>query len=324
MVSKAFQVLSDSNKRAIFDQTGGDPDVRGGGGGGGGGGGMSSGFGRSGFAGQQFGGQQFGGEEMSPEDLFRFFFGGNQAGGFGGGGSPFGGGGFSFHGPGGVRMGGQQPRRRPGQPEPASTPTSTWLQVLPLLMLFAFSILTQLPSLFGMSGPADPDFDFSPSARYSVPQHTHSDHAVPYFVIPHQFAAHPIYADVLDANPQLNFQSKYPPGTAHHKKDLHAHLRKQQPLAMPVDESAGTTAAKAKPKLTVPKSLAKFEREVEKQYTHVLHQHCRHQIEDRNDQLQRARGIFGIGADWDRVQRLTDMRLDKCEELRRMGVNMRY
>lgn len=81
LISKAFQVLSDPDKKKKFDQFGGDPDARfnpaaaGGGAGG-------SPFG-NGFGGRR-GGPMFGEEEMTPEELFRQFFGG----GFGGG--PFG------------------------------------------------------------------------------------------------------------------------------------------------------------------------------------------------------------------------------------------
>lgn len=83
MVSKAFQVLSDSQKRAIFDQSGSDPEDRTAG--------RSSGF--SGFSSSPFGN---GGEgEMSPEDLFNMFFGGG-GGGFGGAGG--------FGGPGGASI----------------------------------------------------------------------------------------------------------------------------------------------------------------------------------------------------------------------------
>lgn len=79
MISKAFQVLSDPEKKKKFDAFGGDPDARfqppSGGGGGGGGGpfGPGGGFGRG-------GGFQ---EEMTPEELFRQFFGGAFGGPFG-------------------------------------------------------------------------------------------------------------------------------------------------------------------------------------------------------------------------------------------------
>lgn len=85
VVSRAFQVLSDPDKRSKFDKFGGDPDNR-----------FASstsagespfsGFGRSGGGFGSRGGQMFE-EEISPEEMFRQFFGGGM-GGFGAG--PFG------------------------------------------------------------------------------------------------------------------------------------------------------------------------------------------------------------------------------------------
>lgn len=78
MVSKAFQVLSDPDKKKKYDSYGGDPDARfnpnTAGGGGGGGSPFPGGFNRGG------GGFQ---EEMTPEELFRQFFGGAFGGPFG-------------------------------------------------------------------------------------------------------------------------------------------------------------------------------------------------------------------------------------------------
>jgi DnaJ homolog subfamily B member 12 len=79
VVSKAFQVLSDPQKRAVFDSSGTDPESRFGGG---------SSSGSPGFARSPGGGMAFG-DEISPEELFNMFFGGGMA---GGGGGPFGGG----------------------------------------------------------------------------------------------------------------------------------------------------------------------------------------------------------------------------------------
>jgi len=73
VVSKAFQVLSDSNLRAAFDSHGGDPESR------------SSGAPSFRSAGGG-GGMRFD-NEVSPEELFNMFFGG----GFPGGGAQFGG-----------------------------------------------------------------------------------------------------------------------------------------------------------------------------------------------------------------------------------------
>lgn len=86
MVSRAFGVLSDPEKKSKFDRFGGDPDSRFGGG-------ASSSSPFSGFApspGGRGGASMFE-EEISPEEMFRQFFGGGGMGPFGPG---FGGQGF--------------------------------------------------------------------------------------------------------------------------------------------------------------------------------------------------------------------------------------
>jgi DnaJ family protein B protein 12 len=76
VVSRAFQVLSDPDKRAAFDRHGDDPDSR------------TAGMGASSFSNgfgmrRQYNGGGFDADEMSADDLFNMFFGGA---GFGGGG----------------------------------------------------------------------------------------------------------------------------------------------------------------------------------------------------------------------------------------------
>lgn len=83
VVSKAFQVLSDPDKKAKYDRFGGDPDARFPGASAGAGGSPFSNFNRANR------GQQMWEEEISPEEMFRQFFGGGMGGAFGGGG-PFG------------------------------------------------------------------------------------------------------------------------------------------------------------------------------------------------------------------------------------------
>ena len=94
-------------------------------------------------------------------------------GGFGG--SPFGGPVFSASfGPGGFRttrmrtnMGGAQAQQ---QGEGAQG-RSLLMQLLPLLLLIAFSFLSALPDMFSTSIP-DPRYSFSQSSRYNVERHT--------------------------------------------------------------------------------------------------------------------------------------------------------
>ncbi|SCZ90290.1 BZ3500_MvSof-1268-A1-R1_Chr9g10779 [Microbotryum saponariae] len=307
MVSKAFQVLSDGNKRAIFDQTGSDPDSRGGGGGGGGGGGMHP-FARG-------GGMGGGAEEMSPEDLFRFFFSGGGGGGGAPFGSQFGGGGFQFFGPGGIRMqtGGGMPRRGGGAGGQGAQREqgSIWIQIAPLLLLFGFSLLSQLPSLFGSSTPADPEFTFEPTTRYSVERTTSNMH-INYYVNPIQFASHPIYETYLSTNPSLGFKSSHETGTTAYKADLTRFLASEEKLTDQVQ------------RLRIPKSLATFERTVEQTYVARLQHTCRQELQHRNERLDRARGFLGFGADWDKVREITNENLPRCEELSKLGYRVDY
>lgn len=188
LVARAFQVLSDPDKKAKYDRFGGDPDSRYPGASAGAGG--ASPF--SNFA--RTGGAQRGGmweEEISPEDLFRQFFGG----GFGG---PFGGGmfdagpGFVFNmggGP-GIRIhqfGGGVPRRRPAAAQQAGAqPTpSLWnslSSLLPLLFLFVLPLLSSLFS--GSSTPTGPSVIFDgPRSPYTYAR-VSSELKIPYWAKP--------------------------------------------------------------------------------------------------------------------------------------------
>ncbi|QSZ31601.1 hypothetical protein DSL72_001168 [Monilinia vaccinii-corymbosi] len=169
MVSRAFGVLSDKDKRTKYDRFGGDPDSRFGGGAP-----PSnpfSGFSqRSAGAAARPGGRSMFEEEISPEEMFQRFFGG----GFGGGGifndQP----GFVFNlggGP-GIRVhqfGGARPRRRPrdpnAPPDPPPSLIQTLINLLPLLLLFGLPLLG---SLFSGGENSVPNMRFD----NPVPPHT--------------------------------------------------------------------------------------------------------------------------------------------------------
>ncbi|EMD38957.1 hypothetical protein CERSUDRAFT_112669 [Gelatoporia subvermispora B] len=187
LVSKAFQVLSDPQKRAAYDQHGSDPESRFSG--------MSSGsaspaFSRANFAGAgPFGGGSEG--ELSPEDLFNMFFGGNFGGASFGGGPVF----TTSFGPGGFRT----TRFTTNTPRAArqenAEPRSVFMQLLPLILLFAFSFINLIPSLFSSAPLPDPHFSFTPSPRYNVERHT-GGLGVPYHVNSAEFSGHPIAAEL--------------------------------------------------------------------------------------------------------------------------------
>jgi DnaJ family protein B protein 12 len=189
MVSRAFQVLSDSDKKMKYDKFGGDPDNRFSGAG-------SASSGASpfaGFASQRRPGPMFE-EEISPEDLFRQFFGG------GGMGGPFGGNGFVFNmgGAPGVRVhqfGGGRPRRRPhnhaeAQQQQPAILLHAMQGLLPLLLLF---IIPLMGSLFGGGGASGPSVRFDKAVPPHTLSHTSGRLSVPYWVQP---------KDVVDYTPK--------------------------------------------------------------------------------------------------------------------------
>ncbi|KAF9899643.1 hypothetical protein EC991_008525 [Linnemannia zychae] len=190
IVSKAFTVLSDPQKRAIFDQHGPED-------------GKSSGvnydraspMGAQGFGGGGMHGMHGFGEEISPEELFNMFFGGGNFGG-------------SFHsatfaGPGfGTRQfrthpqqtqhrqHRQHPQQQQGGAAGGTSGFASLLQILPLILLFIMSMASSFfsDSDSGSSGssPASSDFSLGPHGSYQAAQFT-SAHRVPYFVNERKF-----------------------------------------------------------------------------------------------------------------------------------------
>lgn len=180
VISKAFTILSDPQKRAIHDAGGSDPEQRGGGG--------HPGF--SGFRAQSYGASPFG-DEVSPEDLFNMFFGGGQGVNManmrqGGQTFSFGGNGFSsatFVGPGfRTRSFGQQQQQQ-AQPQQQRTAMSLLLQILPLILLFGYTLFASLLT------DETPVFSFQPTSVYSQPRTT-SNHHVPFYVDPYAFKSY--------------------------------------------------------------------------------------------------------------------------------------
>jgi DnaJ homolog subfamily B member 12 len=80
------------------------------------------------------------------------------------------------------------------QQEPA-TLRSLFVQLLPLLFLFAFSLLSALPSLFSTIPVPDPRFSFESSSRFNLKQTT-QPLGVQYHVDSAEFSRHPIAAEI--------------------------------------------------------------------------------------------------------------------------------
>ncbi|EEA27844.1 ER associated DnaJ chaperone (Hlj1), putative [Talaromyces marneffei ATCC 18224] len=200
MVSRAFQILSDSDKKARYDKFGGDPDSRfsasgasaGPSAGGNPFGGFGGGGGGGGFPQSRAGGPMFE-EEISPEELFNRFFGGGFGPMGGGGFGPFGGPQFVFNMGGGPgfrvhQFGGPGARRRPREAnaqtqQPASPGWASLTQLLPLILLFIFPLLSSLFS-GGPTVPTGPSYRFDGPVSPHTMQRTTPELKLNYYINP--------------------------------------------------------------------------------------------------------------------------------------------
>jgi len=272
MVSKAFQILSDADKRAAYDRHGSDPESRSSG--------MSSaGGGPSGFAGHPFGAQFEG--ELSPEDLFNMFFGGGGGGMMGGG--PFGSTVFTTSfGQGGFRTTRVNTGRRSNagaqaQAQADASPRTMIMQLAPLFILFLFTFLSAIPNIFGPSPTPDPSYSFSQTSRYSLARNTGAL-KVNYFVNPTEFSAHPIAVEMAEA------------------------------------QNTNGRAAR----------LDRFERHIEQTYKEHLYVQCQRDEDRRQRRKEQKMGFLGIGADMEAIKAINAEKYESCEELKRLGIQIRY
>lgn len=91
----------------------------------------------------------------------------------------------------------QRTQRRPARAanaEPA-TPASPFVQLLPMIILFAISFLGSLPSILNLFVTPDPGYSFSPSRTYSSERLT-ANYRIPYYVNAQEFTSHPIYESI--------------------------------------------------------------------------------------------------------------------------------
>ncbi|KAI0312398.1 hypothetical protein OF83DRAFT_1067203 [Amylostereum chailletii] len=285
MVSKAFQVLSDPQKRAAYDRSGSDPESRFSG--------MASRSPSSSFSTSAFGGGGGFEGELSPEDLFNMFFGG----GMGGGGGGFNGGPMfsASFGPGGFRTtrvytngagaGAARQAQQRQQAAEAQTPRSILTQLAPLLILFALTLLSALPNVFEAAPRPDPRFAFAPSAQFNV-ERTTPALGVAYHVNAAEFAGHPVAAEI-------------------------ARVRE-------LGEGTGGKGDSNK-KVDTP-YLRRFEQKVESTFAYEMRVGCERGLQSKQRRKDHEIGLFGLGTDWEKVKRIEEEAVEACEALKSKGL----
>jgi DnaJ family protein B protein 12 len=169
-----------------------------------------------------------------------------------------------------------------------SSPTM-WLQLLPLIFLFLFSLLTQLPSLLSPRAVPDPTFSFSPTNVYSLRMMTHASD-IPYWVNPRQFSSHSLYESFLDANPTKRSPSASSAGANIDKTSPTYRESLLQSILQTIPDPESQEAVQERKKERVPTNFRNFERKVETAWQRYLQEICQADLRNREDRLMQAKG----------------------------------
>ena len=133
------------------------------------------------------------------------------------------------------------------------------------------------------------------------------------FVNSRQYATHPLYASLVEANPSvLSFTPSSPSDTAQDRKapEYVREIVQHASVTHPVLPDTG---------LSIPRPYLHFEQNIEQSYLQRLQNMCQNEMLIRNERLSRARGFLGLGADWEEVKKLEAQRLESCDKLRSLG-----
>lgn len=170
--------------------------------------------------------------------------------------------------------------RQTNQTATENTPRSVFLQLMPLLVLFAFSLLSAIPNLFTTPPTPDPRFSFQASTRYNM-ERTTTGLKIPFYVNSAEFSGHPIAAEIAKA--------------------------------------ASVSAEKGKGPTGIPRALKKFEDSVDKAYVQDKYSLCQRGMDFKQRRKDEAIGFFGIGADWEKVKAIENEKIEACEILKGLG-----
>ena len=113
---------------------------------------------------------------------------------------------FTFGGPNGFQAQYRRPRaQNTNQPE---TPTSPFVALLPILILFAFALISIVPSILSGTTVPDPEFAWEPSTRLDTGRNTWH-WGVPYFVNRPEWEGSSIWQSVPEARRPQRDAAKY-------------------------------------------------------------------------------------------------------------------
>ena len=185
------------------------------------------------------------------------------------------------------------------------------MQLLPLIILFGFSLLSALPSLLTTPPVPDPRFAYSETKRYNTEMET-GGLGIHYYVNPTEFSNHPVIgAELAKEGVKVGrVVEERVAESSDSVKDGEKDTQKQ---------SKTRKVVRGKGKKRGP-ALRKFEDTVDRLYTQDLYSRCQRGLDRKQREKEAEVGIFGIGTDWDKVRKIESEVIESCEELKRFGL----
>jgi len=188
------------------------------------------------------------------------------------------------------------------------------VQLLPLIILFGFSILSALPSYFATPPVPDPRFAYSATQRYSTEMET-GGLGIHYYVNPTEFSNHPVIgAELAKEGVKI--------GRVVDEQIVETNLDSAKGADKGKDsqrQSKTRKVVRGKGKKRGP-ALRKFEDTVERLYTQDLYSRCQRDTDRKQREKEAEVGIFGFGTDWEKVRKIDSEVIESCEELKRLGL----
>ena len=67
-------------------------------------------------------------------------------------------------------------------------------------------------------------------------------------------------------------------------------------------------------------ALSRFEEVVDRAFTEDKYAQCRRGLESKRRRREAEEGIFGLGADWNKIRSIEQEKVEACEILKSMGL----
>ena len=117
--------------------------------------------------------------------------------------------------------------------------------------------------------------------------------------------------------------SRYSVGRSTHPLNVNYFVNPQEFSSHPISQEL-TDAQRTRGATARTGTLDRFERNVEQRWKEHMYVRCQRDEDNRQRRKEAKMGFFGVGADMDAIKAINAEKFESCEELKRLGVQIRY